>query len=59
MKKLKLDHFKIAKLTNLQSIRGGDGDGDGGGETGIRVCVQGSEVWVTKKKSIDGKGDNG
>jgi len=45
MKKLKLDHFKVAKLTNQKSIVGGTGIGDDDG------TIIGPESPKCKKKS--------
>lgn len=49
MKKLKFDNFKIAKLTNLHHIKGGNGGDD---TTGKRICTNGSRKWTVIKKDL-------
>ena len=60
MKKLKLDNFKIAELSNPHFIKGGNGGDDGGNETGTMECVETSNKWVKRKNGtvdIDDEND--
>lgn len=46
MKKLKLNKFKIASLSNLKKITGGSDEGTNGIDTERHVCINGSADWI-------------